>query len=114
VRILDLRKLSNFLGGGSSTSSGGGGGGEDGGGADLDGTGSGGGAAKDGAAGGRGRGRGKGAAGGRGARGGAAAAHPCQLALLQHKSVINSAWYSPVTGRKIMTTCQVGAPGCGG
>ena len=34
------------------------------------------------------------------------AAHPAQLASLAHTKVINSAYFSPVSGRKILTTCQ--------
>ena len=39
------------------------------------------------------------------ARGGSAA-HPAELASLAHTKVINSAYFSPVSGRKILTTCQ--------
>ncbi|GAB4821800.1 hypothetical protein N2152v2_008846 [Parachlorella kessleri] len=40
------------------------------------------------------------------ARGASAAPHPAQLASLAHTKVINSAYFSPVSGRKILTTCQ--------
>ena len=31
--------------------------------------------------------------------------HPSLLAVLQHAKVVNAAYFSPVTGRKILTTC---------
>ncbi|KAJ9522787.1 hypothetical protein QJQ45_019813, partial [Haematococcus lacustris] len=52
---------------------------------------------------------GKAAATGRGARAGPgkqAAAHPAELSVLHHPRVVNSAVFSPVTGHKLLTTCQ--------
>jgi hypothetical protein len=31
--------------------------------------------------------------------------HVAQLAVLQHSKVVNAAYFSPLTGRKILTTC---------
>ncbi len=31
--------------------------------------------------------------------------HPSLLAVLPHSKVVNAAYFSPVTGRKILTTC---------
>jgi hypothetical protein len=31
---------------------------------------------------------------------------------MQHGGVVNAAYFSPLTGRKIMTTCQVRELGC--
>ena len=36
-------------------------------------------------------------------------AHPAQLAELAHSKVVNAAYFSPVTGGKVLTTC-IGAP----
>ncbi|EFN53251.1 hypothetical protein CHLNCDRAFT_26064, partial [Chlorella variabilis] len=38
--------------------------------------------------------------------GGGAGGSPAELALLQHTKVVNAAYFSPITGRKILTTCQ--------
>ena len=35
--------------------------------------------------------------------------HPAQLAELAHSKVVNAAYFSPVTGGKVLTTC-IGAP----
>ena len=31
--------------------------------------------------------------------------HPGQLASMAHPKVVNAAFFSPLTGRKILTTC---------
>ncbi len=124
MRMLDLRKLSNRFetayaptAFGSSGGGGGGGGGPEAAAAAAAAVSPGareGAGRRRGGGGGRGAGRsgggsGAGGRGGakRGAGAGGAVAHPSQMAVVQHPSVVNSAWWSPITGRKIMTTCQV-------
>jgi hypothetical protein len=36
--------------------------------------------------------------------------HPAELLSIPHPRVVNSAVWSPLTGRTIMTTCQVSRP----
>lgn len=45
-------------------------------------------------------------------RRGASGPHSCELAAMQHPKVVNAAYFSPLTGNKILTTCQVRAGIC--